>query len=203
MLSGRRLLMRGRRAFRPLEPCECVVVNLVVSGCAAALHRHCVVPTDGSRVLPSGWVALLHRFWAIPCRCVTSITLWPSGLSGAASIPRTIWTRWQRSGPMPRCLVMPLASWPPDASLKNHQVLAYRSVPLPDYLRRCAATGLLRYGFLMRAFFEVFAPAAEGRSWRPGITRACRRWPFLFSGLWLVGSRGCTSIVRLPPVVAS
>jgi hypothetical protein len=70
--------------------------------------------------------------------------------------------RWQRSGSMPRCRVMPLASWLSESLLRGHWALPCRHDQLPGYWKRCAATGLLGYGFLMRAFFEVFAPAADG-----------------------------------------
>ena len=179
-------------------------MNLVVPGCVAALHGSCVVPTDGSRFLPSSWVALLCEivglFRAVALRRLHSGPPGflgrcpfhaPSGRVGSARTCEVVYAvgfrflafRAVMAKSKCPCSLMPFASWLPEA-LRCHGAFG----------AWCSDAGFL---------LVSLPPLPSVTSLRPGITPACSRRPCLFDGWWPVGIRGCASIVRLPPVVAS
>ena len=54
-----------------------------------------------------------------------------------------------------------------------------------------AASDLSGRGFLMPGLLFMSSPPLPSvTSWRPGLTRACRRRPLCLDGFWLVVSRG-------------
>ncbi len=75
----------------------------------------------------------------------------PPGLLWCGSIPDGVLVRWQRSGLMRRCLLMPPVSWLSEALLRIYNAIPCRHNQLRGIRVRGAAANLLGQCLLGRA----------------------------------------------------